>query len=315
MSQNIFDLKKQYLQYLEIEKGRSLKTISNYDRYISAFLTKENIKSPKNITLKKIQSFRLNLNRSKNNKKGLEKNTLKKNTQNYYLIAIRSFLKYLSKNDIETLAPEKIELAKVSLRELNIISRFDFEKLMKEVEINEKNKNKEMEILQEQAILEILYSTGLRVSELISLNFDIDLSVDEFSIRGKGQKIRIVFLSDDAKISVKKYLKSRQKKFISGEKPFLSEALFLTAKGKRIHSRAIQRMIKKRAINSGITKNVTPHTIRHYFATDLLQNGADIRSVQMLLGHSSITTTQIYTNLSDNYLKEIHKNFHKSRKK
>jgi len=314
MSQNnIKNLKKKYLQYLEIEKGRSLKTVANYDRYISAFLEKEKVSSPTDITLEKISSFRLFLNRQENGKKGLDKNTLKKNTQNYYLIALRSFLKFLSKNDIETLAPEKIELAKTSMRELDLISRNDFEKLMKKKEITESNKKKEMEILAEQAILEMLYSTGLRVSELCSLNSDIDLSADELSIRGKGEKLRIVFLSDEAKKAVKKYLKIREEKFISGEKPFMSEALFLTKKGKRIHPRFVQRLIKKRAAEAGITKNVTPHTIRHFFATDLLQNGADIRSVQMLLGHASINTTQVYTNLSDNYLKDIHKKYHKKK--
>lgn len=310
MSQNISDLKTQYLQYLEIEKGRSLKTVKNYDRYISRFFVFAKISSPANITLDSIREFRMYLNRQDNGKKGLDKTSLKKNTQNYYLIAIRSFLKYLSKNDVETLAPEKIELAKTSQRELDLISRSDFEKLMHQPEINEKNKNKELEILKEQAMLELLYSTGLRVSELCSLDADLDLSADEFSIRGKGEKLRIVFLSEDARQAVKKYLKLREEKFMSGEEPFLSEALFLTAKGARMHPRAVQRLIKKRSTIAGITKDVTPHTIRHYFATDLLQNGADIRSVQMLLGHASINTTQVYTNLSDNFLKDVHQKFH-----
>jgi site-specific recombinase XerD len=308
MSQNnIFELKIQYLEYLEIEKGRSLKTVKNYDRYISLFLNFSKIKNPSEISLEKIRQFRINLNRTENGKKGLEKKTLNKNTQNYYLIALRSFLKYLSKNDIETLAPEKIELAKTSMRELDLISRSDFKKLMTPEKITDKNKE---EILKEQAILELLYSTGLRVSELCALNSDCNIDAEEMSIRGKGEKIRIVFISEKARSSVKKYLNLREEKFRNGESKTLSEGLFLTKAGNRIHPRAVQRILKKRSKQAGISKNVTPHTIRHYFATDLLQNGADIRSVQMLLGHASINTTQVYTNPSDKFLKDVHKKFH-----
>ncbi len=307
MSQNISNLKDEYLQYLEIEKGRSLKTIKNYDRYLSRFFSFAKINTPAEIDLKKIKEFRLFLNRQENNKKGLEKSNLKKNTQNYHLIALRSFLKYLAKNDIKALAPEKIELAKTSPRELDLISRREFERLMEEPE---NKKGDKMFLKQEQAILELLYSTGLRVSELCSLNSDLNLKADEFSVRGKGEKVRIVFLSDRAKKAIKEYLGLRREKFESGEKPFLSEALFITGQGQRIHPRFVQRLIKKRAALAGISKKVTPHTIRHYFATDLLKNGADIRSVQMLLGHASINTTQVYTNLSDKFLKEVHKKFH-----
>jgi site-specific recombinase XerD len=307
MSQNILDLKTQYLEYLEIEKGRSLKTVKNYDRYISLFLSFSKVKNPSEISLEKIRRFRINLNRTENGKKGLEKKTLNKNTQNYYLIALRSFLKYLSKNDIETLAPEKIELAKTSMRELDLISRSDFEKLMTHEKITSKN---EEDVLKEQAILEFLYSTGLRVSELCSLDSDCNIEAEEMSIRGKGEKIRIVFISEKARSSVKKYLNLREERFRNGESKILSEALFLTKSGSRIHPRAVQRLLKKRSKLAGISKNVTPHTLRHYFATDLLQNGADIRSVQMLLGHASINTTQVYTNLSDKFLKDIHIKFH-----
>jgi site-specific recombinase XerD len=307
MSQNIFDLKNQYLEYLEIEKGSSLKTVKNYDRYLTLFLNFSKTKKSSDITLEKVRQFRINLNRTENGKKGLEKTTLKKNTQNYYLIALRSFLKYLSKNDIETLAPEKIELAKTSMRELDLISRSDFEKLMTPEIITKQN---EEEILKEQAILELLYSTGLRVSELCALNSDCNIDQEEMSIRGKGEKIRIVFISEKSRSSVKKYLSFREEKFRNGESKILSEALFLTKAGERIHPRAVQRLLKKRSKLAGISKNVTPHTIRHYFATDLLQNGADIRSVQMLLGHASINTTQVYTNLSDKFLKDVHRKFH-----
>lgn len=198
--------------------------------------------------------------------------------------------------------PEKIELAKTEQRELDLVSRKEFERLM---DTPSKNNDEDM---RDKAILEMLYSTGLRISELCSLDEDIDLSVDEFSIRGKGGKVRIVFLSQAAKDAVRVYLKNRHE----GKNKVLSEALFVASNGKRIYPRMIQRIISKRALQAGITKEVTPHTMRHYFATDLLQNGADIRSVQMLLGHASINTTQIYTNLSDKHLKEVHKKFHKN---
>lgn len=303
MSQNIKELKTDFLQYLEIEKGRSLKTIVNYDRYIIRFLNFSGAKFAKQISLLKVRDFRLHLNRE----------NLKKQTQNYYLIALRSFLKYLAKNDIKTLASEKIELAKTAQREIDLITKDEFKRLF-EIEENLKESSSDQNpcflSLRDQAILETLYSTGLRVSELISLNQDLDLKVDEFSIRGKGEKIRIVFLSDNSKKYLKKYLEKREQDFQNGKIKNLSEALFISKKGQRINARAIQRMIIKRAKKAGIFSKVTPHTIRHFFATDLLQNGADIRSVQMLLGHASINTTQVYTNISDKFLKEVHRKFH-----
>jgi len=302
MSQNkseIENYKKQFLEYLEIEKGRSLKTVENYNRYLIKFFDFGKIKKASDINLNVVREFRLWLNRQENYKK----ENLKKNTQNYHLIALRAFLKYLAKNDIETLAPEKIELAKTAQRELDLISRSEFERLL---EAPIKNNPEKIENIRDKAILEMLYSTGLRVSELCSLNDDLDLSADEFSIRGKGEKVRLVFLSEEAKKWTRKYLE----KLKTAENKILNEALFLSNKGNRIQPRAVQRIIKKRSTEAGIMKKVTPHTIRHFFATDLLQNGADIRSVQMLLGHASINTTQVYTNISDKYLKEIHKKFH-----
>jgi len=296
MSHNIKEHKRQFLEYLEIEKGRSLKTVENYDRYLKRYLLFSHIEKAVDITKESVRSYRLWLNRQevRNGK------TLSKSTQNYHLIALRSFLKYLAKNDVETLAPEKIELAKVSERELDLISRKEFERLMATPS------NATVTDFRDKAILEMLYSTGLRISELCSLDDDLDLSSDEFSIRGKGGKVRIVFLSDAAKQAVQNYLEKRH----TQKNKVLSDALFTSAAGERIYPRSIQRLIKKRALQAGITKHVTPHTIRHYFATDLLRNGADIRSVQMLLGHASINTTQIYTNLSDTHLKSVHKKFH-----
>ncbi len=295
MSHNIFEYKRRFLEHLEIEKGRSLKTIENYDRYLTRFINQTKIATVENITSDLVREYRLWLNRQKT-----QDETLKRNTQNYYLIALRSFLKYLAKVDIKTLAPEKIELAKTSMRDLDLISRAEFERLMTSPS------GGDIEDYRDRAILELLYSTGLRVSELCSLNTDLDLSADEFSIRGKGEKVRIVFLSQMAKDSIRRYLDERHK----SKQKISSDALFIAEQGTRMYPRAVQRIIKKRSVQAGITKKVTPHTIRHYFATDLLQNGADIRSVQMMLGHASINTTQVYTNLSDRHLKEVHKRFH-----
>ena len=297
MSHNIHQHTREFLEYLEIEKGRSLKTVENYNRYLKRYFSFADTKQAKDITRDSVRSYRLWLNRQPVNKAG---DTMSKRTQNYHLIALRSFLKYLVKHDVTTLAPEKIELAKVSERELDLISRKEFERLM-----NTPSEDS-LEDIRDKAILEMLYSTGLRISELCSLGEDLDLSSDEFSIRGKGGKVRIVFLSDAAKQAVRNYLQKQHEQ----KNKVLSDALFTTTSGDRIYPRAIQRIIRKRSIQAGITKHVTPHTIRHYFATDLLQNGADIRSVQMLLGHASINTTQIYTNLSDKHLREIHKKFH-----
>lgn len=303
--------KSRYLEYLEIERGRSLKTVENYNRYLTRFFEYSKIKKPSDIDEDDIREFRLHLNRQPGVKVGREDTTMKKRTQNYYLIAIRSFLKYLARYGIESLAPERIELAKVSERQLDLIS---INELMRLLDAPEKDSLKG---LRDRAILELFFSTGLRVSELCSLNKDLDLSKDEFSIRGKGDKVRVVFLSDTAKESIRKYLDKR------GD---FDEALFVQVSGKggkkvldkkdtlRLTPRTIERMVKQYAIKSGISKKVTPHIIRHSFATDLLSNGADLRSVQALLGHANITTTQVYTHVTDKHLKEIHKNFHRKRK-
>jgi len=279
-------LKTEFLEYLEIEKGRSLKTVENYDRYISRFFGFAEISKPSQITDDLVRRYRLWLNRQAGTKENL-----KKNTQNYHLVALRAFLKYLAKRDIESLAPERIELAKTGARELDLVSNAELTRLL------DGPKGGDLKALRDKAILELFFSTGLRVSELCSLNRDtIDMSRDEFSIRGKGEKVRIVFLSPAAKEAIKAYLKKR------GD---MEEALFVSVseiskdKASRLTSRSIERLVKHYATLAGINRKVTPHTLRHAFATDLLQNGADIRSVQMMLGHSSISTTQIYTHLTD----------------
>jgi len=305
---NLEELKRDFLEYLEIEKGRSLKTISNYDRYLTRFFAQTEVEKPKEITDKKVREFRLWLNRQESGTRtDGRNNTLKKRTQNYYLIALRAFLKYMRRQEVETLSPERIELAKVGDRELDLISHDDLERLMDAPE------GVEIKDLRDKAILELLFSTGLRVSELCSLNADLDLSRDEFSVRGKGDKVRVVFLSESAKRYVKEYLNKRAD---------MDEALFIQfGRGTqhkdslRLSPRSVERLVKYYAIKAGISKKVTPHVIRHSFATDLLQNGADIRSVQALLGHANIGTTQVYTHVTDAHLKEIHKTFHNKRKK
>lgn len=292
MSQNILEFKRQFLEYLEIERGRSVKTIENYNRYLSRFFDFAKIKNPKDITEEKVRSFRLYLNRE----------GLKHKTQNYYLIALRAFLKFLRKRDIESLQPEKIELAKVSMREIDVMSPDELERLLKAPE------GESLKALRDKAILETLFSTGLRVSELVAMDRYLDLSKDELTVRGKGDKLRLVFLSQSAKDAIKKWLDKRSD---------TDEALFINlaknkdeSKSLRISTRSVERMIKHYAGAVGIMKEVTPHKLRHSFATDLLQNGADLRSVQALLGHASITTTQVYTHVVDKHLKEIFKKHH-----
>ncbi|MCK5285695.1 MAG: tyrosine-type recombinase/integrase [Candidatus Pacebacteria bacterium] len=288
-------LKNEFLEYLEIEKGRSLKTVENYDRYLSRFLGYLESDFPSAITDEKMRKYRLWLNRQPT---GNNSETLKKRTQNYYLIALRGFLKYLVKREIKSFAPEKIELAKVGERSLDLISAEELKRLLNI------SKGKDLKDLRDKAILELLYSTGLRVSELCALNSDIDLRKDEMSVRGKGDKVRVVFFSHSAKKAIKEYLDARKD---------MDEALFTSLskdKASRLTTRSVERLVKQLAIKAGITKKVTPHIIRHSFATDLLENGADLRSVQMMLGHSDISTTQIYTHMTDKHLKDIHKKFH-----
>lgn len=308
MLHNLQQFKREFLEYLEIEKGRSLKTISNYERYLDRFIEFSKLTDPKDINDDIIREYRLWLNRqSAGISPNGEKETLKKNTQNYYLIALRAFLKYLRKRDIESISPERIELAKVAERSLDLISADELERLMNAPH------GEDLKSLRDKAILELFFSTGLRVSELCSLNNDIDINRDELSVRGKGDKIRVVFLSDDARNVLKKYLTKRTD---------MDDALFIqlgrSLKDKeslRLTPRSIERIVKYYAIKAGISKKVTPHVIRHSFATDLMQNGADIRSVQALLGHANISTTQIYTHVTDKHLRDVHKTFHGKNRK
>ena len=291
--------KRQFLEYIEIERGRAVKTVENYDHYLTTYFRQMRIKKTGDISEPNVREFRLWLNRQP----GTNNGTMKRRTQNYYMIALRAFLKFLRKRDIEAISPEKIELAKLPERELDLITPAELDRLLKAAEGPKPHE------LRDKAILELLFSTGLRVSELCSLDSDLDLSQDSFPVRGKGEKVRVVFLSSAAKKAVAAYQKARKD---------MSEALFVNIPiGKemptRLTPRSVQRIIKHYAAKAGITKKMTPHVLRHVFATDLLNNGADIRSVQQLLGHASINTTQIYTHITDAHLREVHKKFHSRR--
>lgn len=313
MSQNeLYQLQRQFLEYVEIERGRSLRTVENYHRYLDRFFEFSGITKPRDITDDVVREFRLYLNRQPGTKtRGQQAATMKKKTQNYYLIALRSFLKYLMKRDIPSLSPDRIELAKVGERSLDLISFDELSRLFKVAQ------GDDIKSLRDSAILEMLFSTGLRVSELASLNRDIDLSKSELSVRGKGEKVRVVFLSPEAKEAVKNYLKKRVD---------MDDALFIqispqaqkkieNGESIRLTTRSIERIIHYYATKAGISKKVTPHIIRHSFATDLLENGADLRSVQQMLGHANIATTQVYTHITDKRLREVHQQFHGKRKK
>jgi len=311
--QNLQQLTTDFLEHLEIEQGRAEATLRNYDFYLRRFLAWAKNPLPEKITADMVRQYRLWLNRYQDPKSGQQ---LAVKTQNYHVIALRSFLKYLAKRDIASLSPEKIELARQQTREVDFLDDDDLERLLKAPLQSE---SKKIIKLRDKAILELLFSTGLRVSELAKLNREnINLKKDEFTIRGKGGKLRIVFLSDSAKEALKAYLESRKD---------VAAALFVAhdpaQEGKErqecrqlnLTPRSIQRIVEKYSRHAGITKEITPHTLRHTFATDLLNNGADIRAVQSMLGHESITTTQIYTHVTNRQLKDIHRSFHDAKRR
>ena len=287
-------LLKAYLDYLELERGRSPATRSAYERYVRAFCEHKKITTLSSLTLSRVNEFRLMLAR-----KGL-----KRPTQNYYLIAVRNFLKYLKKNDYEALSPEKIELPKLPARQIELIEYRDLERLLVAP------KGTGLRALRDRAILETLFSTGMRLAELCAMKRSVDVERGECTVRGKGDKLRVVFLSPSARKAIKAYLEKRSD---TEERLFVS----FTKGGKiigPITPRAVQRLIDRWARRAGITKRVTPHSLRHLFATDLLINGADLRSVQELLGHANVATTQIYTHLTNKELKEVHEAFHARRR-
>ena len=299
---------RQFLEYCEIEKGHSALTIRNYNHYLGRFVNfakEDGAEEAENINLELVKNYRLFLNRFK----AQDGKELTKQTQNYHLIALRAFLKYCAKNDIKTLAAEKIELADTPEREITVLEPEEMERLLGAPKS-----------WRDRAIINLLFSTGLRLHELAKLNRDeINFDTGELSILGKGGKVRVVFLSDNAKDTLWQYLKQRQDEdkalFVRIKKNRVSTLPRSEEISLRLSSRQIERVVTKSAKIAGIVKPVHPHTLRHSFATDLLQGGADIRSVQTMLGHSSITTTQIYTHITNPQLKEVHRKFHGRRNK
>lgn len=294
--------KTDYLEYLEIEQNRSQKTIQNYDHYLTRLLDFAGDMQVADIDLEMIRKWRLWLNRLGSDR-GDE---LSKNTQNYHLIALRNFLKYMNRLGVPCLSSDKIELAKSPRKQVTFLNEDEVTRLLTAP------KGDSLDALRDKAILELLFSSGLRVSELVSLNIgDINLKRREFMVRGKGQKDRPIFISPDAAEAIERYLAARTDNSpplfirIGGTKTVDTSGDFL-----RLTVRSVQRMVARYALKAGITKHVSPHTLRHSFATNLLMNGADLRSVQAMLGHSNISTTQIYTHVTDPHLKQVHQQFH-----
>lgn len=292
-----------FIESIEVEGGRSKKTAENYTLYVERFIEFAGDIKVSEISYELVRKYRLWLNRYENYN-GVN---LGKSTQAYHLIALRRLLTYLSKRDIKSLEPTKIELPKMTKPQVNFLHYEEVERLLEVIP-------QDTELgLRDRAILELLFSSGLRVSELINLNRDhINTKRREFSVRGKGNKDRPIFISKTASQHIDNYLKSRKDNlsplFINYSKRCTTPSL--DGNYRRLTARSVQRMIEKYARLAGITKKVSPHTMRHSFATDLLLNGADLRSVQSMLGHASISTTQIYTHITDQHLKDVHDQFH-----
>lgn len=312
---DISDLINDFLESLEIEKGRSTKTTENYGLYLARFLdlitqdfSEGATIKPSDLTPEILRKFRLRLNRFDDNQNHERLSAL---TQSYHLIALRGFLKYLAKRGIHSLDPSLVDLPRAAKKQVTFLHFDEVERLLAEIPIDTETG------LRDRAIIELLFSGGLRVSELCNLNRDsINLARREFMVRGKGKKDRPIFIDQTTADHLEEYLSAR-----SDTLP----ALFLNNSSnqnipdtsgdfRRLSPRSIERIIQKYARLAGITKHVTPHTLRHSFATDLLMNGADLRSVQSLLGHANIATTQIYTHITDPHLKEVHEKFHSETK-
>lgn len=295
--------KTDFLEYLEIEQNRSQKTIQNYDHYLTRLVDYAGDIKVDEIDPEMIRKWRLWLNRLGTN----VSDELQKNTQNYHLIALRSFLKYCAKRDIPALTADKIELARTVRKQVTFLSLEEVERLFAQPDLTK------ISGLRDRAILELLFSSGLRVSELVGLDKDhINLKRREFMVRGKGQKDRPIFISPTAAKWIMHYLEKRE----DTSKPLFvrysgTKRVDRTGNYHRLTARSVQRLVARYALLAGITKHVSPHTLRHSFATDLLMNGSDLRAVQAMLGHSNISTTQIYTHVTDPHLKAVHEKYHR----
>jgi len=299
------ELTLDFVEYLEVEKGRSSKTAENYRHYLERLVDFAGDIEVKEITMELVRKYRLWLNRLVND----QGETLSTMTQNYHLIALRGFLAYLARRDIPSLSPEKVDLPKVKRRQVTFLTPEEVQRMIAAVPNDD-----QMNHIRDRAIIELLFSSGLRVSELVNLNRDhINTKRREFSVRGKGQKDRPIFISKHAAEIIDSYLEKRSDNvpalFINYSR---NNNASTAGNYRRLTSRSIQRLITKYANLAGIIKHVTPHTMRHSYATDLLMNGADIRSVQGMLGHSDISTTQVYTHVTDQHLKDVYERFHTS---
>jgi site-specific recombinase XerD len=294
-----------FLEYLELEQNRSLKTIQNYSHYLTRLSDFAGDIKLSDIDVELIRKWRLWLNRLGTN----TSDELSKTTQNYHLIALRSFLKFCARRGLDALPADKIELARTKRPQVTFLTPEEIERLSSQPD------STSLVGLRDRAIIELLFSSGLRVSELVGLDRDhINLKRREFMVRGKGQKDRPIFISEDAATCIEKYLQKRE----DNVKPLFirysgNKQVDLSGNYHRLTARSVQRMVARYARLAGITKHVSPHTLRHSFATDLLMNGADLRSVQAMLGHSNIATTQIYTHVTDPHLKAVHEKFHKTK--
>lgn len=295
-----------FLEYCQLDKGLSPITKDNYERYLNIFLNwaGKKLQKPKDITEEIVRQYRLYLY----NKKDKFGRYLKKQTQAYHLIVLRAFLRFLIQKGHKVIPPEKVELGKQPKRSISIISAQQLHKLLVIPDTST------LVGLRGKALLELLFSTGLRVSELVSVNRrQINLQTKEFAIRGKGDKVRVVFISEEAAYWLKKYFEKRTDNF---EPVFINQTGLRSKKvgsGEqyRLTTRQVQNIVRKYAIKAGIVEKVTPHMLRHLFATDLLSAGADLRSVQEMLGHASVQTTQIYTHITNPQLKQVHRKYHR----
>ena len=311
---DLYSLINDFLEHLEIEAGRSKKTVENYRLYLERFVTiveeivkKDEVK-PADISREVLRRYRLKLNRLGSEMGG---DDLKAITQAYHLIALRGFLKYLARREIRSLDPSLVDLPKVARKQVTFLHYDEVEDMLAQIDVSTESG------LRDRAIIELLYSGGLRVSELVGLNRDsINLERREFMVRGKGSKDRPIFISKSAADKVADYLNARSDSlpalFLNNSRNL--NAVDTSGNFRRITARSVERIVEKYARLAGITKHVSPHTLRHSFATDLLMNGADLRSVQSMLGHADISTTQIYTHVTDAHLREIHEKFHSETK-
>lgn len=303
VSLDMSDLILDFIEHLEVEGGRSPRTSENYQLYLNRLIEfAGNDLTVDKIDNELIRKYRLWLNRHKN-EQGEELSLI---TQSYHLIALRGFLKYLSRRGIPSLSADNIVLPKTHRKQVTFLNYDEVEGLLDAIKTDGEQG------LRDRAIVELLFSSGLRISELINLNKDhVNTKRREFAVRGKGQKDRVVFISQTAADWIEQYLASRQDTlpplFLNYSRNNTAQT---TGDYRRLTARSIQRMVTKYARLAGITKHVSPHTMRHSFATDLLMNGADLRSVQSMLGHSDISTTQIYTHVTDAHLKEVYEKFH-----